>query len=198
MVESTHVPPHGPRNHRHGPGSHLRDMLNPRRLGRVMARRGVRQVILAVLLEEPMHGYQVIQRLEQRSGGRWRPSAGSIYPTLQQLEDEGLVTSQELDGRRVYTLTDEGRTAAQASPLNHHPWFEPTAADLGGDLRKLAEAAMEVSRAGSPAAQERAREILVEARRQLYRILADDDAETPSRDGVLPGVPEDTNPVDGA
>ena len=82
-----------------------------------MVRRGeIRPLILAVLATKPMHGYEVITELQAQSGGRWRPSAGSVYPTLQQLADEGLVTSEEVDGRRVYALTDEGKAAAAAGP----------------------------------------------------------------------------------
>ena len=87
-----------------------------------MVRRGeIRPLILAVLATKPMHGYEVITELEAQSGGRWRPSAGSVYPTLQQLSDEGLVTSEEIDGRRVYALTDEGKAAAAAAPAPPGP-----------------------------------------------------------------------------
>ncbi len=147
-----------------------------------MVRKGVRPAILAVLLDQPMHGYQVITELEARTGGRWRPSAGSVYPTLQQLEDEGLVRGQEHDGRKVYTLTDAGRAEAESSPLARHPWFSK---DGGGgastDLRRLGVqligAAVQVSRVGSESAQSRAQEILVDARRKLYGVLADDGAD---------------------
>src|SRR5437762_625640 len=92
----------------------LREMLDPLRQARASVRRGdVRPLILAALKGQPMHGYQVIQELEAQSGGRWRPSAGSVYPTLQQLEDEGLVRSEEVDGRRTYSLTDAGRAAVE-------------------------------------------------------------------------------------
>ena len=73
-----------------------------------MRRGAVRDAILGLLAEEPMHGYQVMQELGERTGGRWRPSAGSIYPTLQQLEDEGLVTAEDRDGRQTFALTDSG------------------------------------------------------------------------------------------
>jgi DNA-binding PadR family transcriptional regulator len=145
-----------------------------------MARRGVRPAILAVLVDRPMHGYQVIQELEELSGGRWRPSAGSVYPTLQQLEDELLVRSEELDGRRVYTLTDAGQAAAEASPLKKHPWFDPRNEKGTMDLRRLAVqvigGAIQVSRVGSEDAKAQAREILVDARRRMYGLLAEDDA----------------------
>src|SRR5689334_20423520 len=117
-----------------------------------MVRRGeVRTLILGALTTKPMHGYEVIQALEAQSGGRWRPSAGSIYPTLQQLADEGLVTSDEVDGRRVYALTDGGRAAAEAAPPS--PWANASR-DETGDIRRIArqvvEAAMQVQRVGSP------------------------------------------------
>ena len=84
---------------------------------RPQARRGaLRAAVLSLLAEQPMHGYQVMQELETRSGGRWRPSAGSVYPTLQQLEDEQLVSVDEIDGRRTFQLTDAGRSAAATNP----------------------------------------------------------------------------------
>ena len=149
-----------------------------------MARRGdIRVAILAVLADEPMHGYQVIGELETRSGGRWRPSAGSIYPTLAQLEDEGLVRSEQLDGRRVFSLTDDGRAeAARLAGAGPAPWEgDDGVADPSVELRTLvaqvAAAAVQVSQVGSPASVDAAREVLADARRRLYRLLADD--ETP-------------------
>lgn len=153
----------------------LRDGIGAVRRGRV------RLLILSVLREQPMHGYQVIGELEARSGGRWRPSAGSVYPTLQQLEDEGMVRSEEQDRRRVYTLTDEGRAAADETPLRHHPWFDKSVRGEATDLRRAAlqliGAAMQVKRVGSPQAQRAAREILADSRRKLYELLAADDAD---------------------
>jgi DNA-binding PadR family transcriptional regulator len=157
----------------------VRELFEPLRFGRAMARRGVRPAILAVLVDRPMHGYQVIQELEERSGGRWRPSAGSVYPTLQLFEDEGLVRSQEVDGRRVYTLTDAGNAAAAASPLRKHPLFDGRTGKRSMDLRRLAVqvigGAIQVSRLGSQEAQDEAREILIDARRRMYGLLAEDD-----------------------
>ena len=125
-----------------------------------------------------MHGYQVMQELGERSGGRWRPSAGSVYPTLQQLEDEGLVTVEDRDGRRTFALTDAGRTAASAIPSDR-PWSRGERADdLRGLARELGIAALQVSRVGTPAAQATAGTILTDARRSLYRLLAEDDATT--------------------
>ena len=95
-----------------------------------MVRRGdVRAAILALLAEEPMHGYQIIGQLRERSGGMWRPSAGSVYPTLQQLEDEGLVKAEEHDGRKVYALTEDGQKAAAEAAKNRAPWDMPGVED---------------------------------------------------------------------
>ena len=159
----------------------MHEIFGPLREGFTAVRRGkVRHLILAVLHDRPMHGYQVMQELEARTGGRWRPSAGTIYPTLQLLEDEGLVRTEEAEGRKVYVLTDDGRAAAEASPLTRHPWFAKDAGQPGMDMRKLAVqligAAIQVQRAGSPDAQREAREILVDGRRRLYRLLAEDDS----------------------
>jgi DNA-binding PadR family transcriptional regulator len=126
-----------------------------------------------------MHGYQVMQELEARSGGRWRPSAGSIYPTLEQLQDEGLVSVEEADGRRVFRLTDAGRTAAMARS-GEPAWTGGRGDDdLRGLSRDLGLAAIQVARAGSPAAIVEAGRVLAEARRSLYRLLADDAPATP-------------------
>ncbi len=126
-----------------------------------------------------MHGYEVITELEAQSGGRWRPSAGSVYPTLQQLSDEGLVTSEEIDGRRVYTLTDEGKVAAAAGPRS--PWADSDRG-RGNDVRHLArqvaEAAMQVQRVGSPNAAIAAQVILLDTRAKLYGLLAGDSGTT--------------------
>ena len=98
-VSSRHRHP-GPPHAFHRHGSH--------RGGRgARARRGdVRAAVLALLNDQPMHGYEMITEIEERSGGYWRPSAGSIYPTLQLLEDEGLIVGEESDGKRRFTLTD--------------------------------------------------------------------------------------------
>lgn len=141
-----------------------------------MVRRGeIRPLILAVLTTKPMHGYEVITELEAQSGGRWRPSAGSVYPTLQQLSDEGLVTSEEIDGRRVYALTDEGKAAAAAGPRS--PWAD-AGRGRGNDVRQLArqvaEAAMQVQRVGTPEAAVAAQVILTDTRAKLYGLLASD------------------------
>lgn len=144
-----------------------------------MVRRGdVRTAILALLAEEPMHGYQIIQKLGERSGGMWRPSAGSVYPTLQQLEDEGLVRGEEKDGRNVFALTEEGKQAAEKVAKNPAPWNmagPDEATNLFGLFMPLGNAVAEVSRTGNPETIAKARVILTETRRSLYRLLAEDD-----------------------
>src|SRR5690349_3208445 len=86
------------------------------------ARRGdIRTAALLLLAEEPRNGYQIMQELEERSGGAWRPSPGSVYPALAQLEDEGLVRVEEVDGRKTYALTDAGRAYVQERKLGA-PW----------------------------------------------------------------------------
>ena len=179
------------RDPRHGPDGAPRGFREAFGGGRGrggMVRRGeIRPLILAVLTARPMHGYEVITELEAQSGGRWRPSAGSVYPTLQQLSDEGLVTSEEIEGRRVYTLTDEGTAAAAAGPRS--PWSDAGRRhdnDIRHLGRQVAEAAMQVQRVGSPHAAIAAQEILLDTRAKLYGLLAVDWATTgdPSGDDV--------------
>lgn len=173
---STEGPPRrgrrrGPRGmHGFGPGP---------RFGGHKARRGdIRAAILALLAEEPMHGYQIIQELTERTEGVWRPSPGSVYPTLQQLEDEELIVPAASEtGKRVFALTDAGREAAAASPA---PWAEVAgeADDALVALRDLAlqvlDATRQVAAAGSAAQLEAAQTILRDARKALYRLLADE------------------------
>ena len=145
------------------------------------ARRGdVRAAILALLAERPMHGYEMIHELEERTSGAWRPSAGSIYPTLQLLEDEGLLVAQESEGRRRFALTDTGR--AEAEQLTRPPWEEigESAAGTAG-LREagfqLGAAVMHAARTGSDEQVTKVRDILLDARRRIYSILGDGAAE---------------------
>ncbi len=150
-------------------------------LGR--AQRGnVRTAILALLTEEPMHGYQIMQRLEERSGGAWRPSAGSIYPTLQLLEEEGLIKGEEAGGRRVFSLTAAGAAEAPRSKdAADDTWRALNdAADtprhrLHRSISSLRGAARQVTSVGTDAQVEEALRILNEARKRIYGLLADDD-----------------------
>jgi DNA-binding PadR family transcriptional regulator len=146
--------------------------------GRHRVRRGdVRSAVLALLDDRPMHGYEMIQELEERTGGRWTPSAGSIYPTLQLLEDEGLVTSEELDGRRVYSLTEPGQEVVP-DRTEGRPWErgdeDSPRFEARKELFRLMGAAKQLARADNDEQLTKAAEILKEARRKLYGLLAEE------------------------
>ena len=154
------------------------------------ARRGdIRTAALLLLAEEPRNGYQIMQEVEERSGGVWRPSPGSVYPALSQLEDEGLIRSEESDGRKVFALTDAGRAhVEERDPSKPAPWeqisgdISEEAHALGRLIREVWFAFVQVSRTGSEEQIAKARDVLDEARRRLYLILADGEArETQNR-----------------
>ena len=154
--------------------------------GRGRGRRGrgdVRAAILALLAERPMHGYEMIQELEARTGGVWRPSPGSVYPTLQLLEDEGLIAGEEGEGRRRFTLTDAGR--AEAERQGQTPWEQvtagvaPAAWSLRDAIGQIVQASWSVAQAGTEAQQAKALEILSDSRRRLYALLAEGDQPEP-------------------
>lgn len=153
----------------------------PGRGGRGRGRMGrgeVRPALLIALQDGPAHGYELITLLDERTGGRWRPSPGSVYPTLQLLADEGLVTETEREGRRIYELTDAGRAEAERHIAEHgYPW---DAMGEGGShsayrtaLRDLHHAARQVAMSGSPETVAQATTIVTQARKDLYRLLAD-------------------------
>jgi DNA-binding PadR family transcriptional regulator len=135
--------------------------------------------VLALLAERPMHGYEIIQELAERTGGIWRPSPGSVYPTLQLLEDEGHVVAEEDSGKRRFSLTDSGTAAAAEQSGRKAPWdevnegVEPGALRLREATSQLLGAVMQIGRAGSAAQHQAAEEVLAEARRRLYAILAE-------------------------
>jgi DNA-binding PadR family transcriptional regulator len=134
----------------------------------------VKYFILEILAEGPRHGYDIISALEQKSGGRYRPSPGSVYPTLQLLEDGGYATSETVDGKRVYTITDAGRALLR----DKAPEVEPDHVeedDLRSTFFKLAEAVRQAANVTGSAEQEKLREILTKARREIYKLLADAD-----------------------
>ena len=152
--------------------------------GSRMARGDVRAAVLSLLTEKPMHGYQIINEIAERSGGSWKPSAGSVYPTLQLLSDEGLITADEQNGRKTYSLTVAGRDVAAESSETPAPWessadkdshrTDPRFSALPKAGVDLAAAAAQVGRSGSPEQVQSAIEILDDARRKLYTILAQD------------------------
>jgi DNA-binding PadR family transcriptional regulator len=153
------------------------------------ARRGdVRAAILSVLSDAPRNGYQVIQEIAERTGGAWKPSPGSIYPTLQQLEDEGLVVQTEEGGRKAYALTDDGRSYVTDHPDEMAaPWAGMGETDAEGDLRpvlgQVAAAMWQVMAVGTPEQQAEAKAAIVELRKTLYGILADGAENESGTDG---------------
>ncbi|QXQ15808.1 PadR family transcriptional regulator [Skermania piniformis] len=159
-------------------------------------RRGdVRAAVLLLLAEEPRHGYELIQQIRRRSNDLWRPSPGSIYPALAQLEDEGLVLIEKVSGRKTAKLTTEGETyVAEHRTELGDPWAEVADGvdDKEVDLRALTGTVMgavaQVAMVGDAEQAARARQILIDTRKALYRLLAEDEADT---DDPAPSGPVD-------
>ncbi len=161
----------GPRGRRRGPGH-----------GRRGRRGDVRAAILALLAERPMHGYEMIQEIAERSQDLWRPSPGSVYPTLQLLVDEGLIVGTESEGsKRLFELTTEGREASEK--VGTPPWdqitedVDPGHVNLRATLGQLFGAVAQSAHAASPEQQQRIVEILNNARREIYTILSETDTD---------------------
>ncbi len=159
----------------------FREAFAPRPGGRPWqgpAGRDVRAAILSALTSGPKNGRQVMETIGGRSGGAWMPSASQVYPTLQQLSDEGLVSTANDGERTVYQLTETGRIAAAeaaaASAHDSHPRSRESSAAVPKAGAKLAQAAAQVVQSGTREQQERAAAILDETRRKLYAILAED------------------------
>lgn len=185
--------------HRHGPPPWIRDII--RTFGgpdlappkRAKVRRGdVRSAILAVLAEEPMNGYQIIQQIGERTRGAWKPSPGSVYPTIQQLEDEGLIMGVESGGRRILRLTDEGRQYVEEHDDELGETWEPFESTharserpsaMGGDFERVigqvVGAVWQVMVSGTEQQRADAADILADTRRRLYGLLADEEDAAP-------------------
>ncbi len=146
-------------------------------------RRGdVRLALLLLLAEEPRNGYQLMQEIEERSDGSWRPSPGSVYPTLQQLEDQQLIRAIDREGTKLFELTEAGREHLEQLGPHSPPWDEEaqdeeTTTDLKHEIKQLHMAAMMVLRGGEDGQIARATQALADARRSLYRVLAEDADE---------------------
>jgi len=176
-----------------GPGGFGR---GPRGRGRGRARRGdVRLALLRLLAEEPRNGYQLMQTIESRSGGRWSPSPGSVYPTLAQLEDEGLIRSREQDGSRVFAISDAGREHLETRAGDPDPWApsdedgENIITELGPLVIQIGKATWQVASVGDERQRARAIEVLSETRRALYRLLAEEPEDSEGS--------EEPGPADG-
>jgi DNA-binding PadR family transcriptional regulator len=137
-----------------------------------------------LLAEGPLNGYQIMQEIEKRSDGVWRPSPGSVYPALAQLEDEGMVRTQEIDDRRTYVLTDAGRAHVDERRGElEAPWEQMTGSvddDVGAlfrEMRRLGMAAAQIGHLGTADHIARARKLLAEARRALYAMLAEQEGD---------------------
>jgi DNA-binding PadR family transcriptional regulator len=167
-------------------GQAWRPPLDPghrsRRHGGRGRRANVREAILTLLTERSMHGYEMIQEIERRSRGTWRPSPGSVYPTLQLLEDEGLIAAQAAEGgRKRYNLTGSGRATQDSDDAARAPWeqfseeYGESVLDTKAAIHGIMQAVGEVVRVGTDGQREQANQVLEQARRQLYRILADPD-----------------------
>ena len=173
---------HGPGGHGFGPPG---EWGGPRGFGggrrRRMRRGDVRAAVLVLLDEQPHTGYSLMEELERRSNGAWRPSPGSVYPTLQQLEDEGLIAPEPGEGRTPFGLTEAGKTyVAENREALGEPWEKPAEGigeerlELRGLVAQIGAATFQVGAAGDDAQVARAKELLAETRRSLYQILADD------------------------
>jgi DNA-binding PadR family transcriptional regulator len=174
---------------RRGPGGHMHDHHDHHRSehdrggrgGRHRARRGAVPLAIFTLLDErPMHGYEIITELETRSDGRWRPSPGSIYPTLDRLEDRGVLSSADVAGKRQFSLTDRGRQMlaeireAQGDDADE-PWIQSGTGGRGDMRRLMSELGgqvRQIARFGSADQREAATGVLEETKRKLYEILA--------------------------
>ena len=165
---------------RGGPFYGMHGFAGPR--GRRARRGDIRTAPLVLLAEEPRNGYGLMQEIEARSDGAWKPSPGSVYPALQQLEDEGLVRREETEGQRLFHLTDAGREAVAARPEDAPDPWDAAAEDVGDgqralaqEFRQLAMAFGQIVQGGTEAQVEAARKELADTRRALYGILADED-----------------------
>lgn len=174
-----------------GPGGPRRGRGGPRGRGRA-ARGDVRAAILLLLKEQPMHGYQIIQEITERSQGAWTPSPGAVYPAIGLLTDEGLVTTTAEGGRNLASLTEEGRAYVEANAQTlGTPWADAAANaphrrhELRSAVEAIIDATRQVGRVGDDKQVTAALEVLAGARRELYLILAGEGA-TPAADGEAP------------
>jgi DNA-binding PadR family transcriptional regulator len=158
----------------------------------------VRAAVLVLLDEQPMHGYQLIQEIEERSGGVWQPSPGSVYPVLQQLEDEGLIRIEQSSGRKVAHLTEDGRTYVEDKRSElEAAWNNTVSVDVAERMREMrnfitlydqiAVAGKQLAQVGTERQLAEAKKLLSDTRRRLYLILAEEDASDEQNAGGAAG-----------
>lgn len=161
-----------------GPGAG-RGRPRPRPGGPRMRRGDTRLALLGALADGPAHGYELIQRLEERTQGRWKPSPGSVYPTLQLLEEQGFVRGEQCDDKRVYSITEAGQTelATRTEEAGGPPWMLADDDTGHGGFRhalgQLVMASKQVAMQGDAKLVEQATAVLNDARRKLYALLAE-------------------------
>ena len=142
------------------------------------AQRGdITPLILQVLKDEPMHGYQIIRTFEELSNGMWRPSAGSVYPILQLLEEQQLVRSHEDEGKKSYFLTQKGRDEAQKGcarlPWKTHTEVATTFDEIRSEIHESIKALKLISTQGSQAHATQAKAAIIELHKKLREIIID-------------------------
>ncbi|MBR7828421.1 helix-turn-helix transcriptional regulator [Actinospica sp. MGRD01-02] len=184
------IPPGGPQfggpDFGFGPGPGPFGGPRGRGRGRGRAGRGdVRAAIISLLSEQPRNGYQIIQEINERTGGLWRVSSGSVYPAISQLEDEGLIEPTDGDGRKLFALTEAGRAHAEENADQLARLWEAGAGDSRFTeflryrelMGQLVAATRQVNEVGTAAQREEAKQVLIKARQALYKILAADPAD---------------------
>jgi DNA-binding PadR family transcriptional regulator len=196
---------HARRNHMYDTHQHPRHRGEHSRGGghsRHRARRGaLLAAVLTLLDERPMHGYELITELEDRSEGRWRPSPGAMYPALKKMVVHDLVTTEDVDGKRQFSLTDHGRQRladlrAERGDDAAEPW-EHTGTGGRGELRgsvaELMGQARQIGRFGTATQIDQARIVFDDAKRQLYAILAEAPPAGSNADGGKPDAADATS-----
>jgi DNA-binding PadR family transcriptional regulator len=202
----------GGRRGRQGPPPWIAELFGlaqgQQRRGPKVRRGDVRAAILDMLKDEPMNGYQLISQIAERSGGAWKPSPGSVYPTIQQLEDEGLVEADDERGRRTLRLTEEGRRYVEERAVEMAETWAPFGeqrqangdeyANLKPEIGQVMAAVWQIVTTGTDRQRRDAINILIETRRKLYGVLADgDDGPAAGADPMVDGEEDEYDGADG-
>jgi len=157
--------------------------------GRKRHRRGdIKYILLEMIAEKPQHGYELIKTLEQRYGGFYRPSPGTVYPTLQLLEEEGSVTSETVDGKKIYTITEMGRKQLDERDHDEDEWAgrrkrffaegKPKFVELSQSAMALFETVMQAARFGTPEQVKEVQDLLARTTQEVHTIMSKKDTTT--------------------